>query len=84
MVNMPVVTAAGLKDHVTDIDPFRGEHIQVAGALKILRIGLIFLPFGKNAVTVKLFVHSISIFQFRAFKQPIWTGRTKCREGLIK
>ena len=73
MVDMPVVTAAGLEDHVTDIDPFRGEHIQVAGTLKILRIGLVFLPLREDTVTVKLLVNDVSTFQFRAFKRPLTT-----------
>ena len=73
MVDMPVVTAAGLEDHVADSDPFRGEHIQVAGTLKILRIGLVFLPLREDTVTVKLLVHDVSTFQFWAFKRPLTT-----------
>jgi len=66
MVDMPVVSTAGLKHHIADIDAFRGEHIQVAGALKILRISLVFLPLGEDTVTVKLLVHGVSTVQFRS------------------
>jgi hypothetical protein len=71
MVDMPVVTAAGLEDHVADIDPFRGEHIQVAGTLKILRIGLVFLPLGKIPLPSNCWFMMSPHFSFGLLSGPL-------------
>jgi hypothetical protein len=48
MVYMPEIAASGLKGHIAYENPFRRQHVQVAGAGKILGIRFVLFPLGKN------------------------------------
>ncbi|MNC72335.1 hypothetical protein D3C75_1233720 [compost metagenome] len=88
---MPVIPTAWFKHHIANGYSFGGQHVQVAGAGEILRIGVVFWPFGENTVTVKFLVHlSHRQIMSVAGKQPkrrtdvLMVDRRKCIAGELQ